>query len=79
MGFLAKLFGKTDDAPPPPPGTVRITCVSTFLHGTERFEAGDVRTVSAADAAYFVAHGWAQQNATLTVQDGVVPTGDSNG
>lgn len=80
MGFFARLFGKTD-APiePPPPGMARIVCTTTFLHGTDRFESGDVRSVPADDAAYFVAQGWAQRHSTLDVQDGVIASGDSNG
>lgn len=38
---------------------MRIKCLTTFLEGRDRFEAGDVRTVPDADAARFIAAGWA--------------------
>jgi hypothetical protein len=38
---------------------MRIKALTTFLHGRKRFERDDVRTVPDADAAYFLAHGWA--------------------
>lgn len=40
---------------------MRITCTTTFLHGRDRFEAGDVRTVSDDDARYFIGNGWAAE------------------
>ena len=40
---------------------MRIHCTTTFLHGRDRFEAGDVRTVSDADARYFIDNGWAAE------------------
>lgn len=82
MGFFNKLFGRTPaPEPAPEPGMVRIACTSTFLHGAARFEAGDLRTVTNDDAAYFCAQGWAHRagDTGLTVQDGTIPTGDSNG
>jgi hypothetical protein len=39
---------------------MRIECTTTFLHGADRFEAGDVRTVPDDMGAYFVAQGWAK-------------------
>lgn len=33
---------------------MRIECTTTFLHGRERFEKGDIFTVPDADAAYFI-------------------------
>lgn len=38
----------------------RIQCLTTFLRGRDRFEAGDVRNVPAEDAALFIARGWAK-------------------
>lgn len=74
MGILDRLFGKgaKPAAGPVAPGMVRVVCTTTFLHGTDRFEEGDTRTVSVADAAYFAAQGWAQTETTLAVQDGVI-------
>lgn len=40
---------------------MRIHCTTTFLHGRDRFEAGDVRTVSDEDARYFIGNGWATE------------------
>lgn len=40
---------------------MRIHCTTTFLHGRDRFEAGDVRTVSDDDARYFIGNGWATE------------------
>jgi len=40
---------------------MRITCTTTFLHGRDRFEAGDVRAVSDEDGRYFIANGWASE------------------
>lgn len=60
---------------------MRIECLTTFMDGAERFEAGDVRTVDDSRASAFVAHGWAKpeggsatpattDETTLAVQDG---------
>ena len=38
---------------------MRIKCLTTFLDGPRRFEAGDLVTVPDEDAARFFAHGWA--------------------
>lgn len=38
---------------------MRITVAQTFKHGHDTYTAGDERTVSDEDAAYFKAHGWA--------------------
>lgn len=38
---------------------MRIQCTTTFLHGRDRFEAGDVRNVSDEDARYFIGQQWA--------------------
>jgi hypothetical protein len=40
---------------------MRISCTTTYLHGRDRFEAGDVRTVSDDDARYFIGNGWAAE------------------
>jgi hypothetical protein len=39
---------------------MKIEILTTFLDGRDRFEAGDIRTVSDADGARFVAAGWAK-------------------
>lgn len=87
MGLFDRFFGKSAPAAQaaqaaPEPGTVRIICATTFLHGAERFEAGDVRTLPTEQALYFVANGWArveQMTTGLDVQDGVIASGDNNG
>lgn len=38
---------------------MKIQCTTTFLEGTERFEAGDIRTVPDDVGARLVANGWA--------------------
>ncbi len=40
---------------------MKIECLSTFLDGAQRFEAGDIRTVPDALAHKFVALGWAKE------------------
>ena len=40
---------------------MRIHCTATFLHGRDRFEEGDTRTVSDEDARYFIGNGWATE------------------
>lgn len=40
---------------------MKITCLTTFLDGRDRFEKGDVRTVDDERGAYFVGHGWAAE------------------
>ena len=40
---------------------MRIACTTTFLHGRDRFEAGDVRSVSGDDARLFIGNGWAAE------------------
>ena len=44
---------------------MRIECTTTFLHGRERFERGDIFTVPDADAAYFIKNGWAKEVGAL--------------
>lgn len=43
---------------------IKIECKAPFLHGRERFEQGDVRSVSEEDGAYFIAQGWAAEPGT---------------
>jgi hypothetical protein len=50
---------------------MKIEALTTFLDGRDRFEAGDVRTVSDEDGARFCAAGWAKDIS------GTVPTGDA--
>lgn len=40
---------------------MRIECLTTFMHGRERFCKGDIFTVDDADGAYFVTHKWAKE------------------
>lgn len=40
---------------------MKIICDTTFLDGSTRFEAGDVRTVDDSRGAYFVANKWAHE------------------
>lgn len=66
---------------------MRIECTTTFLHGAERFESGDTRTVPDDLGAYFVAQGWAKgegavavpAEVSLDVQNSTIGVGDSNG
>ena len=51
---------------------MKIECLELFLHGRDRYESGDIRTVPDALGAYFVNNGWAKD------MDGKVPTGDRN-
>lgn len=39
---------------------MKIHCLTTFLEGVDRFEAGDVRTVPDDIGARLVANGWAK-------------------
>lgn len=38
---------------------MKIVCDTTFLHGRDRFEKDDQRTVDDEAGAYFIAQGWA--------------------
>jgi len=70
---------------------MKIEATTTFLDGTDRFEAGDVRTVDDERGARLVANGWAQEvgadavpvaptsEVTLDIHNGVIGLGDSNG
>lgn len=40
---------------------MKITCLTTFLDGRDRFEKDDVRTVDDERGAYFVSNGWAAE------------------
>lgn len=40
---------------------MKIECTTTFLDGTSRYEAGDIRTVPDEMAHKFIALGWATQ------------------
>lgn len=53
--------------------TARITAATTFLHGRDRYTEGDVRTVPAELAAYFVAQGWATSDDDLPAHTGPPP------
>lgn len=69
---------------------MRIKCLTTFMDGADRFEAGDVRTVDDGRASVFVALGWAKPEGgtanptanggtTLAVQDGTHAAEATNG
>ena len=70
---------------------MKIECLTTFLDGTDRFEMGDVRTVSDERGARLVANGWAKDtegrvatgeataSVDLTINSSTIGTGDSNG
>lgn len=49
---------------------MKIEVLETFLHGTDRFEAGDLRSVTDEVGEWVVSNGWARD------VDGRVPTGD---
>lgn len=40
---------------------MKIVCDTTFLDGRDRFEKGDVRTVSDEDGARFIKNKWAHK------------------
>lgn len=40
---------------------MRIEAKRTFLHGRDRYEKGDLRTVDDSLGAYFVKQGWAAE------------------
>lgn len=69
---------------------MKIHCLTTFLDGTDRFEAGDTRTVDDERAARFIAAGWAcipgsdpvapaSGDVTLNVQNAVIGQEVRNG
>lgn len=70
---------------------MRIECTTTFLDGTDRFEAGDIRTVDDERGARLVANGWAKDlsgrvatgepagNADLNIANSRIGTGDNHG
>ena len=71
---------------------MKIECLTTFLDGTDTFEADDERTVSDDRGARFVANGWAKDvagrvatgsavtvDSKLAINNSVIGLGDSNG
>ena len=48
---------------------MRIECTTTFLHGADRFEQGDIRSVPDELGAYFIAQGWANNPGELPSAD----------
>lgn len=63
---------------------MRITVAQTFKHGHDTYTAGDVRTVSDEDAAYFKACGWLEEPkeqgpVTLDVQSVTTSQGVQHG
>lgn len=52
---------------------MKIKCLTTFLDGRDRFEAGDVRQVDDDRAARFIAAGWAADAAGSGSAVGAVP------
>ena len=70
---------------------MKIECLTIFIDGTDRFETGDVRTVSDERGARFVANGWAKDtegrvatgeasaSVDLNINSSTIGTGDSNG
>ena len=49
---------------------MKIEALTTFLHGADRYEPGDVRTVDDELGAYFCRAGWCKD------QSGAVETGE---
>ena len=70
---------------------MKIEALTLFLDGTDRFEAGDVRTVDDERGARLVGNGWAKDlsggvatgetpsNTDLTINPANHASGDSNG
>lgn len=65
---------------------MKIHCLTTFLDGTRRFEAGDVCQVSDEDGARYVTHGWAAPHhlaeaepVDLAIKNSVVGVADTSG
>lgn len=69
---------------------MKIECTSTFLDGTSRYEAGDIRTVPDALGHKFVGLGWAAEvgqpatepasgDVNLDIHSSAHAVGDSNG
>jgi len=68
---------------------MRIECTTTFLDGTSRYEAGDIRTVPDALGHKFIGLGWAAVvgqpatapaggDVTLDINDAAIGMKDSN-
>lgn len=71
---------------------MKIEVTIPFLDGTDRFEAGDIRTVSDERGTLFVAQGWAKDlegriasgtatpdSTDLTIHNAKMGTGDNHG
>jgi hypothetical protein len=70
---------------------MKIECLTTFLDGTDRFEAGDIRTVDDERGARLVGNGWAKDtagrvatgapggNADLNIDNSRLGLGDNHG
>ncbi len=71
---------------------MKIEVLTPFLDGTDRFEAGDIRTVSDERGTLFVALGWAKDvegriasstaapgSTDLTIHNAKMGTGDNHG
>lgn len=71
---------------------MKIEALTPFLDGTDRFEAGDIRTVSDERGYKFIAHGWAKdvsgqvtsdaaspESVDLNIQNSVLGIGDNHG
>lgn len=53
---------------------MRIVCLTTFLDGRDRYEEGDVRTVSDVDGQRFVDQGWASADGVTATPVGAPST-----
>ncbi len=51
----------------------RIEILKTFLHGQQKFHAGEVRYVDEANAGYFCGLGWAKADDGQTAAPSVAP------
>ena len=56
---------------------MKIEALTTFLDGRDRFELGDIRTVSDEDGARFCAAGWAKDVSGQTAT-GEAATGEAD-
>lgn len=57
---------------------MKIKAITTFIDGTDRFEAGDQRTVEDERGAYFVGNGWAIDLAGQAVEGETAASTDLN-
>ena len=46
---------------------MKIVCDTTFIHGRDRFEKDDQRTVDDETGAYFIEQGWAHAAGEVTL------------